>query len=257
MKVPDAVVGLGDLLELTESLFLSDLSEVAPEDWHQLVNRCLVPFTLWVDEQVRLGTRRAKGLLSGVKSETIWVPSGGLCVLERRMRPDASYYSRTGTRLPMPEDPDGPSACGLSVSLQLYRGYYHHARGHYVPAEMVAEFSVWGYRERAAFGELLRDHRRTVERLLGGMGLAFTTSCVFDNVERLSRAPVFNQLEAYYKNDLDPENCFTLERPFGSGDNEAEIVALLRCFLILYKAALGYSQVRRNRDQIYKWLPER
>lgn len=192
-------------------------------------------------------------LISETKQEILVTRQPMVAVSEYRFRPQTSYYQKTGQRVPSPENPQGPDATGLALSLTLWRGYKARNVTHSPCLSM--EFSVWGQRERAGFHELLVDHRRVVERLLALPEFGFTTACVFENLDQFKGRGAFKRLDLYYQNEDDPENTFTLERQFGLDATMHDLTDTLQRLAVIYDAAFGYCRPKKDKDRILDIAP--
>lgn len=193
-----------------------------------------------------------KRLNSESKLEFIVTTKPSTVVTEFRLRPESKYFANTGRRAPRPEDQQGDDATGIEVSFVLCRGY---PNGKLVRRPFLSlDFQVWGHREREAFGELLRDHRYIVEKLVSSSPATFFTSCVFDNVERAQKKSTFDKLALYYENPIDAENTFSLQNEFSQSATEAAITSALLPMVAIYDSAMGYCLPRKRRDRVLEYL---
>lgn len=179
------------------------------------------------------------------------VPS--VVVTEFRIRPKAEYFAAMGRRSPQPEDPLGNDATGIEVSVLLCRGFQR--RQFLIQPFVSIEFGVWGAHERAAFAEMLRDHRFLVDRIVSSTSAFLHTACVFENMERNKQRRAFQRLSDYFENPEDAENNFSLEVEFGRTATETELSSTLLAWLLLYDAAMGYCGRRKTRDRLLTHLP--
>ena len=236
-------------LHLLEEIFPSDGPTISEDEWNS--NRAL-----FCDE-----LSRAVRELSGIaklsiprrvfvecKEEMVVTKSSGISVCEFRIRPPTSYYDRTAQSVPSPENPSGSHATGLKLAFSLFRGFVTRRAIH--PACLSVEFEVWGVRERLNFKALLNDHRWLLQKLIELADPKFSTSCVFDNVERHKFSSAFQRLELYFQNEIDDENMFTLEKAFGSESTATELVAFLLPLIALYDSAYGYCLPRQDKGRI-------
>lgn len=170
-----------------------------------------------------------------------------IVVAEFRLRPQSSYYKKTAQEVPRPENPKGDDATGIQVGLLLCRRHAirHRLHGPYFSVE----FSVWGKRERASFQEFFSGHRRFIERLLNDSGLRFRTSTPFSNVDGFRGTNAFRKMDLYFENEFDPEHSFTLERTVDSTGTSEELTQALASLTALYDCAVGYCNVKKNRDR--------
>ena len=168
-------------------------------------------------------------------------------VAEFRLRPATKYYVELGKAVPSPENPNGPHASGLKLSVLLLRSF--EARNQIVPAKIVIEFEVWGHIERAGFGEMLTDYRRPIIKLLQNKGYEFFSSVPFDNVDAYKGKDLTRKLLLYYQNENDNESQFTISRELFADNKMSDAVDAVVPLAVLYDCAMGYSQVRKNRDR--------
>lgn len=175
-----------------------------------------------------------------------------ISVAEFRLRPQTTYFTRMRRHPPRPESTKGNDATGLEFSLNLFRGYSSGASVR--RPSMSVEFQIWGEYERTRFHDLLRDHRYLVEQFVLASCGAFSTSCVFENVDLARKATAFDLLCLYYENDHDPENAFTIECEFGPSADEADILHALLPLLALYDATMGYCLPKKYRSRLLDHL---
>lgn len=191
-------------------------------------------------------------VFSEAKREIVVTTMPGIVVSEYRLRPQSSYYAKTAQPVPSPENPNGAHATGIELALSLCRGYL--VQQTVCHPCLSIEFSVWGHRERACFGEFFKDHRRLVEKLFAVPKLEFHTACVFDNLDHFRGSGAYKQLDLYYQNENDPEGNFTLERNFGIGTTVAELVGTLLPLVALYDAVYGYCRPKKDKDRILDFI---
>lgn len=206
--------------------------------------------TLWGLSSKLLGAARAtfpKRIFVESKQEVLVTREPAIVVAEFRLRPQSSYYNKTAQEVPRPENPKGNDATGIQVGLLLCRRHAirHRLHGPYLSVE----FSVWGKRERASFQEFFSGHRRFIERLLNDSELRFRTSTPFANVERFRGTNAFRKMDLYFENEFDPEHSFTLERTVDSTGTSEELTQALASLTALYDCAVGYCNVKKNRDR--------
>ena len=240
------------LKELEDSLPPREL-DVDADNWPGITQRFsseLKPIVTKLLKTVSLAFPRRLKLES--KSEFIITAKPSTKVSEFRLRPEVKYFTNTGRRPPQPEDKRGDHATGIEVSFVLFRGYQNGTAVR--PSFMSLDFQVWGLRERVAFGELLRDHRYIIEKLLLSIPSRFFTSCVFENLDRAKKKRAFDQLCLYYENQVDPENFFSLQSEFGPDATEASITSVLLPIMAIYDASMGYCLPRKRRDRILEYL---
>lgn len=236
-------------LRLLEEIFPSSAADVSPSKWNKNLPTICEQLAHVGEELFGITMLSLpKRLSSDSKQELLTnrIPMIQVCKL--RLRPQTNYYQSTKQPIPSPENPSGPDATGIELSLSFCRGYA--ARGVVRLPWFSIEFSVWGGRERAAFMELLRDHRRSVEKLLLVSGLDFATSCVFENLDKYRGFDVFKKLELYFRNAEDPENTFTLGKSFGPKTGTSDLVTTMLIQMALYDSCFGYCRSKKDKDRI-------
>ena len=102
--------------------------------------------------------------------------------------------------------------------------------------------------------ELLRDHRRSVEKLISIPGLDFTTPCVFDNVDKYRGSDVFKKLDLYFRNAEDPVSSFHLGKSFGPATVTSDLVTTLLRLMVLYDSCYGYCRSKKDKDRILDFV---
>jgi hypothetical protein len=241
---------LAPLLRLVEEAYPSHVAEVPEGRW--LEKRPVFCEQLWHLAQQILETTLLtlpRTVLKDAKQELLVSGSPGVEICEFRIRPASKYYEQTKSEIPAPESPNGPHAAGVQIGLSLCRGY--DGRGVTRLPWLGMEFEVWGHRERAAFGNLLQDYRRPVQRIIEEHDLEFFSSCVSDNVEQYKGRDQFKILDLYYGNDRDPENMFKLGKTFGPQASLAQLTSTLRGLIVLYASSFGYCAKTKDRDLMF------
>lgn len=240
-------------LRLLDEVFPASGPPVTQEVWSASLPRFCEELALVAEELFSVVKLTVPNrLLAESKQEIVVSRNPVIVVSEYRLRPETSYYTKTGRPIPSPENPEGPDATGIELNLSLCRGY--RARKTVRLPWLSIELSVWGRHERSCFHELFIEHRRLVERFLSAPGLEFSTACVFDNVDRAKGASVFKKLDLYYQNKTDDENNFTIEQAFGVMATKAELVGTLLPLAALYDAAYGYCLPAKARDRILDYV---
>ncbi|MCS6290302.1 MAG: hypothetical protein H8K10_15205 [Nitrospira sp.] len=236
-------------LRLLEAIFPSSAADVSPDTWNTNLPTICEQLAHVGGELLGIAKLSLpKRLFSESKQELIANRTPMIQVCKLRLCPQTNYYQSTRQPIPSPENHSGPEATGIELNLSFCRGYA--ARGVVRLPWFSIQFSVWGSRERAAFMELLRDHRRSVEKLLLAPGLDFTTSCVFENVNKYEGSGVFKKLELYFRNAEDPENTFTLGKSFGPKTGTSDLVTTLLPLMALYDLCFGYCRSKKDKDRI-------
>jgi hypothetical protein len=190
-------------------------------------------------------------LLEESTQELVASRDPAIVICEFRLRPKSSYYARMGRAVPSPENPTGPHATGVALSVVLCRGYV--SRTGTRAACISVEFDVWGSFERACFANLLRDHGYSIERLLGKRNLNFTTACPFENIEKTEYEDINKKLHLYYENE-DPESNFTITRELRHQEVEGEVAKSFLPIAALYDMALGYCLPQEERARAFDYL---
>lgn len=177
-------------------------------------------------------------------------------VAEYQLRPHNKYFRDLGKEIPAPENPSGPHATGIEISLSLSRAI--QSKRCSIPESLNVSFQVWGQNERAAFGEMLRDYRRPIIKLLQGKGYEFSTAVPFENIDRSHSKDAVKLLELYYQKEHDAEGQFSISRAFGSTDRFSDLLRPAFPLILLYHCAEGYSQRKKSQDRLLGnfWLIE-
>ncbi|MBX9917487.1 MAG: hypothetical protein E6Q59_09715 [Nitrosomonas sp.] len=244
---------LDKLLSQIENTFPSSVVDVSQEIWDRNIPSLCTQISLFGDDAFAIAERfLSKRLFLESKREIITTQRAAFRIGEVRLRPRSDYYRKFGLPIPSPENPTGPHATGVKISLSFYRGITSNSAMSYPLCSI--EFSIWGHRERIAFLELLKDHHRYVERLISRIDLQFNTACVFDNVERYKGRDVFKKLDLYAQNEEDAENCFTISGDFSSASSMHEIISTLLPLMVLYDASLGYCHGKNHKDRFFEYI---
>lgn len=243
---------IAQTLRRLEKVFPISERSVSPEQWDAQLGAFGEELSLIADRLLSVAKLSVPGrVFAESKLELLSSRNPAIVVSEFRLRPRSSYYQKLRRPIPTPENPRGPDATGLEVTLALCRGY--PTRTAIRRPWLSIEFSVWGERERNCFYDLLVEHKRLVELLVCAARPSFSTACVFENVDRAKRAPAHAKLLLYYQNE-DEECSFKLEREFGASATEADLIQTLLPLLALYDSALGYCASRRFRDRILDYV---
>lgn len=240
------------LLQLVESKFPALGPPVSHEQWETVLPDLCDDFAEQASRLVAtLQMSMPARLLEESSQELVARRDPAIVVCEFRLRPRSDYYTRMGRPVPLPENPSGPHATGIALSVILCRGYV--SRAGVRPACISVEFDIWGSFERNCFARLIQDHGYLVERLLGQQDLRFTTACPFDNVDQAEDKDIYAKLCLYYENE-DSESSFTVARELGCKEIECEIAKTLLPLAALYDATLGYCIPKEGRTRVYDYL---
>lgn len=240
------------LLAMVEQCFPPQ-STTADAEWDQHTPRLADSFVTLTDRlfsDLRVATPGR--LFTESVAEHLMSQRAGVVICETRLRPASSYYPETGRAIPTPENPQGPHATGITLSVVLCRGY--PGRPSVRNAHLAIELDVWGGYERALFRELMHDHNHAVSALLSSPKLTLTTACPFDNVDAAAKAAAVYKLGLYFDNEQDPENAFTLSHQVNLGDGEGDALAALLRLAAVYDLAMGYCVRPWNRSRVYDYL---
>lgn len=242
------------LLELTDQVFPVGVS-VTQAQWERDSPRFYDPHAaVGLELMSALQASMPGRLFRESMTELVSTVHPGIVIAEFRLRPESGYYSRLGQPVPCPENPGGPHATGIELTLLLCRGFRSN-RG-MNPACIAVEFTVWGQHERAMFCRLAGDHGLAVERLLSAQELSFRTACVVDNVPDGDDVAAVAKLKRYLQAETDGESNFTLGREMiiGTPDPEAAVLTTLLPLAALYDATMGYCLVPAQRDRMFDYL---
>lgn len=241
------------LLRLVEHLVPTDMPPQDAHQWPDAVRPLVEQFAILADRMFNDLRMATPGRLFDESIlEHLVTSRPGVVLCEARLRPESSYYADIGCPVPAPENPDGPNATGLALSILLCRGY--PGRASVRQAHLAIELDVWGGYERALFGELLHDHRHTMGGLLNDHGLTLQTAVPFNNVDAAARAPAFNRLQLYFDNPVDEENSFTIGHQVNLGDPPGDALAALVRLAAVYDCAMGYCLQAQDRERPYGYL---
>ena len=243
---------LAHTLRRLDEVFAASGPPIGPQEWNVHLDEFACALSRIADRLLRVAKLSVPGRLFGEsKHELLATRTPAIVVCEYRLRPRSSYYKQVRKAIPRPENPRGPDATGLEVSLVLCRGY--QARTAIRRPSFSIELCVWGSRERGGFRKLLIEHKRLVELLMSRADLTVQTACPFENVDRARRASAYEKLLLYYENE-DAECNFTLEAEFGEAAREADLLKSLLPLLALYDAALGYCLPRSSTDRVLDYV---
>ncbi|WP_143164426.1 hypothetical protein [Lampropedia hyalina] len=241
------------LLIQLEQAFPPELLHADSATWPELTHQfsielCSVVEALLATASIAIPKR----IFKESKQEYLVTRQPTTTVAEFRFRPQSGYFTKMRRRPPRPEDPKGTDATGLEVSITLCRGY---PASQFVRRPLLSiDFQIWGEFERTRFHDLLREHRYLVEQLVLASKGTFSTSCVFDNVDRARKATAFEKLSLYYENEIDNENTFSIQCEFGHSATEAALLQALLPLLALYDATMGYCLPREQRARVLAHL---
>lgn len=244
------------ILQLTES-YVGDLFFLGPrrrdepseEEWEstsKILVRWLGDYArgLQASAQVALGPK----LFEHSKMQFFWYPKRGPEVCVVQYRPVNSYYHKQNKPIPRPENPEGPGATGIALTVKIVPDYTGPSRGG--DFCVVLCFEVWGNEERVAVQHLYGDYRRLIQRLVDSVKPEFETSRVFSSLESYRGKRASRMLELYMDEE-DDEGYFKLSKSFFHGDSPDEVVKTFQVFAALYDASYHYIALSpKQRDQI-------
>lgn len=240
------------LLQQVESKFPALGPPVTNERWDSALPELCDDFAEQASRLVAtLQMSMPRRLLEESAQELVASRDPAIVICEFRLRPKSDYFVRMGRAVPSPENPTGPHATGVALSVVLCRGYV--SRTGTRPACISVEFDVWGSFERACFANLLRDHGYSIERLLEQRNLNFTTAGPFENIDQAKHEGICKKLRLYYENE-DPESNFTFARILERQEIEGEVAKSLLPLAALYDMALGYCLPREERTRAFDYF---
>ena len=246
---------LSIILQQVENVFPSSANKISEEVLNEnLPWFCEQMFLLGDDLFKIVETNLSKRPLYESEEELLTWKNPTVSICELRLRPKSVYYPRFNQPIPLPENPNGYHAAGVEIKFSLCRGYFSNG---YLQREpyLSIEFLIWGNRERLAFLELLKDHRRQIEKLVSGKDFEFYTSRPFENVDKYRGKDAFKKLELYAQNAEDDENCFSLSKDITENSGLNDVLSALFPLMILYDATLGYCLNKKvDKDRIFQYL---
>lgn len=193
-------------------------------------------------------------LLEESKFEHLTWPPYQVRMNEFSIRPRNSYYSALKKQIPQPDNPEGPHATGLQLSVGILRSISSEKVCY--PASLEISFHIWGDTERKAFILFHQNYRRPFEMLLRGLDLRLTTACHFENLSRARDNDLFGQLDLYLANKKDPEDCFSIEKSFNRNATFNGISTVFGRLLIIYYCCFGYCKRDKELDRILTFLDD-
>jgi hypothetical protein len=240
-----------------EKVFPSSVDEISEETWNENIAFFYEQVSLLGDDFFKIiETNLSKRPLLESKRELLtwqWRPFM-ISICELRLRPKSSYYQRFGMPIPSPENESVHNPTGVEINFALHKGVFCHVEKKLIPPKLPITFGIWGFRERIAFLNLLKDHRWQVEKLLSNSDFEFFTARPFDNVEKYKGKDVFKKLELYAENTKDDENCFSITKNITENSSMNDVLSALFPLMILYDATLGYCLNKKaDRDRIFQY----
>jgi len=217
-----------------------DLLDIFNEDLEPLIEIC--------------HAERFHNLLEESKFEQIIWPLNQVKINEFVIRPQNQYYTTLKKEIPQPDNPDGPHATGIQLSVGVLRSISGEKVCY--PASVEVGFEIWGDAERKAFILFYKNYRRPFELLLRGWDLSFTTACYFKNLEKAKDKDLIGQLDLYFANRKDPENCFSIKKSFNRNAAFNSISTVFRKLLIIYYCCFGYCKRKRNLDRLLNFIDD-
>jgi hypothetical protein len=191
-------------------------------------------------------------ILDSSKEEYLIWPANGVLICEFIMRPPNNYYTSLNKPIPQPDNPKGPSATGIKLSIGVLRGICND--NVIRPPSVEIKFEIWGHEERVRFNQFYKDYRRIIELLLEDLGLDFFTSCCFENVDKYKGSNIIKKIDLYFLNKRDFEALFSMSKYFNKNAKIDRVKKVFINLLILYYCCLGYCQKRQKLDLILDFL---
>ena len=185
------------------------------------------------------------------KSEYTILQLNGVLIIEFRIRPQNDYYEMAQKPVPQPDNPRGPNATGIELSIGAYRGISKDKVIY--PPFVEIKFQMWGHRERKEFIFFYKNYKRPVEILLKDLELEFFTSCVFKNLDKYSGTDIIRRLDLYISNKQDPEAYFSLGKTFNKNAEFDRVAKVFRNLLIIYHCCCGYCEETKEFDRILEF----
>lgn len=242
-----------NILTKVEEVFPSSDLSVSQDVWDNNIPLfCEQLYIIGSDIFSIIVNQLSKRPLLESKNEVVTSCKPMIQICENRLRPKSDYYAKFGLPIPSPENPTGPHATGVELSLCICKG--HTSNGTIVFPYAAIDFKIWGNRERLAFMELFKDHRRYIEKLISTTEFEFTTACWFENVEKYKKKNAFKKLDLYFQNSEDSESSFTITKTFSKNASLNEIITALLPLAILYDATLGYCLHKNDKDRIFQYI---
>jgi len=165
--------------------------------------------------------------------ETIVTSPNGAFVCEIRLRPQDKYYKKYSTLpVPVPRNPKGHHACGISVELKLLQGLKQNKI--FYPPKIMMSFHVWGENERNAFKRMFFDYRKLTELIINEEDFQFFVAVPLPRLEKYKGKNIGRKLELYFQRDDDQEHSFDINKLFTAGVNQASVYRSLTILSALY-----------------------
>lgn len=188
------------------------------------------------------------------KSANIIWPLDGVRIIEFVIRPQNSYYAALEKQIPQPDNPDGPNATGIELSISILRSISGDKVCY--PARVAIQFDIWGDTERRAFISFHKNYRRSFEMLLGDLDLQLSTARYFENLSNDKNKSFLEQLDLYFANRQDPENCFSIGKTFNRNSALKNVSVVFKRLLILYYCCFGYCKKDKDLDRILRFIDD-
>lgn len=233
-----------------DSIFTNNLhSEFSDEEWREKQHTFLHLFDEDIKPLLDLCHKEPfSNILVEAKSEQIIWPSNGIRINEYRIRPKNDYFTTLKKPIPQPDNPSGPSATGVELSVGVCRGISKDKV--YYPPFVGIKFDIWGHEERKNFISFFKNYKRPIGILLGNLNLELFTACYFENLKNYSGNDIIKQLELYLSNRIDPEACFSIGKSFNKNADTDKITIVFRNLMILYHCCFGYCKKEKEPDRL-------
>jgi len=242
------------ILSQVENIFPVSVDKISEETWNENIDWFCEQLYLLGNDLFKIAeSNLSKRSFLESKKELLAWQKNSLPICELRLRPKSSYYERFGQPISAPENPTGYSATGLEFSFTLVRRAMPCYRSLQCPYLSI-KFEILGARERVAFLEFLKDHRRIIQKLISNANFEFFTASPFDNVEKYRGKDIFKKLELYAENTNDDENCFSISKNITENSSMNDVLSALFPLMILYDATLGYCLNKKaDKDRIFEY----
>jgi hypothetical protein len=236
---------LGSIIEFLDKELPCSTNHISEQKWNSIrfeAGKLLFSFVVKLLIEIELsGFQERLAMESKIDKISDTEPLGLISGI--RIRPNDSYYRESLTiDLPRINGELFYGSVGIEVSFEFYP----------CPTWFFLRFCVWGEYERSNFGEMLRDHRYFIKKLITNLPIDLITACAFDNLPPSCSLSTDQKLELYYENETDDENYFCLKAQFDENSSEEIIVSVLTSFALLYDAVMGYIISQKDCERIYQ-----
>lgn len=175
-----------------------------------------------------------------------WGPNT-IKIIQFRIRPKENYYNALQKLIPKPDNPMGPHATGIELSIEVNSSI--KSDNVFYPPYVIIKFKIWGHEERIGFKLFFKNYRRPLEILLENLGLELFTACCFKNIDKYKGSDIIKKIELYLSNRNDDENNFSIEKSFNRNAESDNILKVFRNLLVLYDCCFGYCKKDKELDR--------